>query len=97
MLNLAIFHVGMGRISWFENVGDGALVRHDISRRRRGMFDMFVARHIDNDDDVDFFATRGNSEPFDGLIWLEQVRTAAPKSAFQPARSHDSAEQALCR
>ncbi len=89
--------VAMGRIGWFENVGEGAFVGHDISRRRRGMFDAFIARDIDNDGDADFFATRGNSEPFDGLIWLEQVRTPEPRSAFQRARLSDSPEQALCR
>lgn len=89
--------VAMGRIGWFENVGDGVFVRQDISRRRRGMYDDFVARDIDNDGDMDFFTTRGNSEPHDGLIWLEQVRTPDRRPAFQRARLTDSPEQALCR
>lgn len=36
----------MGRIGWFENrenIGQGWAL-HDISRRRRGMFDQFAAR-----------------------------------------------------
>lgn len=88
--------VAMGRIGWFENAGEGVFVRHDVSRRRRGMFDEFVARDIDNDGDMDFFTTRGNSEPYDGLIWLEQVRTPQPRQNFERARATDSPEQALC-
>ena len=34
--------------------------------------------------------TRGNSFPFDGVIWLEQVRTAGAKPAFKQARDVDS-------
>jgi hypothetical protein len=30
-----------------------------------------------------FFSTRGNSEPYDGVFWLEQVRTATPARAFK--------------
>lgn len=89
--------VAMGRIGWFQNAGNGVFVRHDISRRRRGMYDEFVARDIDNDGDIDFFATRGNSEPYDGLIWLEQVRTLQPRQVFEQARAKDSPEQATCR
>ena len=67
----------MGRIAWFQNPGiiGEAWTRHDISRRQRGMFDMFVARDLDKDGDVDFVSTRGNSGPYDGVFWLEQVRT----------------------
>ena len=34
----------LGRIGWFENLGDkgNAWKQHDISRRKRGMFDAFV-------------------------------------------------------
>lgn len=88
--------VAMGRIGWFENAGEGVFVGHDVSRRRRGMYDEFVARDIDKDGDLDFFATRGNSEPYDGVIWLEQVRTRQPGQAFERARVTDSPEQALC-
>jgi hypothetical protein len=87
----------MGRLGWFENPGltAGRWVRHDISRRRRGMFDAFVARDVDGDGDVDFLGTRGNSEPYDGVYWLEQVRSATPRPAFNRARAEDSAEQPL--
>lgn len=87
----------MGRLGWFENPGDpaDAWTRHDISRRERGMFDKFIARDVDGDGDIDFLGTRGNSNPFDGVYWLEQVRTAGPAPVFTPARSDDSPERTL--
>ncbi|MEE2777661.1 MAG: VCBS repeat-containing protein [Acidobacteriota bacterium] len=87
----------LGRLAWFENGGDPTRpwTRHDISRRKRGMFDKFVARDHDGDGDVDFLGTRGNSEPYDGVYWLEQVRTDEPVAAFAPARAEDSEEMAL--
>lgn len=87
----------LGRLAWFEAPADATdtWVRHDISRRKRGMFDKFVARDADGDGDVDFFSTRGNSEPYDGVFWLEQVRTATPARAFSPARTKDSEEVGL--
>lgn len=83
-----------GRLAWFENTRDG-WARHDISRRRRGMFDAFVARDVDGDGDVDFVTTRGNSGRFDGVLWLEQVRTADSRPAFARARERDSPELPL--
>lgn len=71
--------------------GDGDLdasshwVRHDISRRLRGMFDQFVPIDLDGDGDMDFASTRGNSYPYDGVFWLEQVRTEEPTNRFTPA------------
>ena len=87
----------LGRIGWFENPGDATSrwTRHDISRRKRGMFDKFIARDMDNDGDVDFVATRGNSYPYDGVFWLEQVRSQAPAAAFVRARTEDSDEMPL--
>jgi hypothetical protein len=87
----------LGRLSWFENPGllNAPWTRHDISRRYRGMFDAFVARDMDNDGDVDFAGTRGNSYPYDGVFWLEQRRTADPEPAFTRARAQDSTEVAL--
>ena len=87
----------LGRIGWFENPNkaDSSWKRHDISRRKRGMFDKFIARDMDNDGDVDFVSTRGNSAPFDGVFWLEQVRSTQPLKAFMPARELDSAEMPL--
>ena len=51
----------LGRIGWFEHPGDaaGEWRRHDVSRRKRGMYDKFIARDVDGDGDVDFVGTRG--------------------------------------
>jgi len=86
----------LGRLAWFENRGVGVdWVRHDFSRRERGMFDKFVPFDIDGDDDLDFFGTRGNSGEYDGVFWLEQVRTEAPVPAFAAARDEESPELPL--
>lgn len=87
----------LGRLAWFENPGDAKSEwnLHDISRRKRGMFDKFIARDLDNDGDMDFLGTRGNSAPFDGVFWLEQVRSEEPRRNFQPARAQESDEIAL--
>jgi hypothetical protein len=81
----------LGRIAWFEN-RQGQWQRHDISRRKRGMYDKWLARDLDGDGDVDLIGTRGNSEPYDGVIWLEQVRSPEPRRVFEPARQEDSRE-----
>ncbi|MEX0963885.1 MAG: VCBS repeat-containing protein [Pseudohongiellaceae bacterium] len=90
-------HDALGRLAWFENPGAAKMswTRHDISRRKRGMFDKFIARDVDGDGDMDFLGTRGNSAPFDGVFWLEQVRSAAPQRNFHPARAQESDEIAL--
>ncbi|MEE2921392.1 MAG: VCBS repeat-containing protein [Pseudomonadota bacterium] len=82
----------VGRIAWFENTGNPASewVRHDISRRVRGMYDGFITVDMDDDGDLDLVTTRGNSGKFDGVIWLEQVRSEEPRAAFVPARSSES-------
>ncbi len=82
----------VGRLAWFEHPRDlgEPWIRHDISRRTRGMYDVFVPLDLDHDGDIDFLATRGNSGSFDGVVWLEQVRTAIPTRAFVPARSEES-------
>ena len=89
----------LGRIGWFEHPGDatGAWPRHDISRRKRGMYDKFIARDMDADGDIDFVGTRGNSAPYDGVYWLEQVRSSTPRPAFERARTEDSPEMPLPR
>lgn len=87
----------LGRLAWFANEGSGSWVRHDFSRRQRGMFDKFIAQDMDADGDIDFLGTRGNSGPYDGLFWLEQVRRAEPGAAFVPARAAESPEVALPR
>lgn len=87
----------LGRIAWFENPANTEQLwtRHDISRRKRGMFDKFIATDMDGDGDVDFVSTRGNSAPFDGVFWLEQVRSDSATAAFTSARSDDSPEMSL--
>jgi FG-GAP-like repeat len=87
----------LGRLAWFANPGDasGTWTRHDFSRRQRGMFDKFVALDLDGDGDMDFASTRGNSGPYDGVFWLEQVRSAAPRAAFTRARATESPEVPL--
>jgi hypothetical protein len=87
----------LGRLGWFQNPGvsGGTWVRHDVSRRKRGMFDKFIAHDMDGDGDVDFVGTRGNSYPYDGVFWLEQVRSAAPGVRFVKARAVDSDEVGL--
>lgn len=82
----------VGRIAWFENPGEasGTWTRHDISRRVRGMYDMFASRDMDGDGDLDLIAPRGNSGSYDGVFWLEQVRTDTPQRAFTPARDNES-------
>jgi hypothetical protein len=82
----------LGRLAWFENGGARGWTRHDVSRRQRGMFDKFIARDMDGDGDVDFLGTRGNSGPYDGLFWLEQVRSKEPRPAFVRARAAESPE-----
>ena len=87
----------LGRLAWWENPGEmGAdWTRHDFSRRERGMFDKFIPLDMDDDGNIDFVGTRGNSGPYDGVFWLEQVRSANPLRAFQQAREQESPELPL--
>ena len=87
----------LGRLAWFENPGNVNMKwkRHDISRRKRGMYDKFVPQDMDGDGDIDFLSTRGNSQPYDGVFWLEQVRTKSPVPNFNRAREVDSEEMLL--
>ncbi|MCR9260009.1 MAG: VCBS repeat-containing protein [Pseudomonadaceae bacterium] len=84
----------LGRITWFENPGIEGNTQpwpqHDIVRRKRGMYDKWLALDLDKDGDLDFVGTRGNSEPYDGLIWLEQIHHLEPTTRFVPARAVDS-------
>ncbi len=90
----ARIHAGSvaGRIAWFENPGGigKPWTRHDITRAKRGMYDAFLARDMDRDGDVDFVGTRGNSGNFDGVYWIEQVRSKQPRKAFKRAREKES-------
>ena len=90
----------LGRLAWFENPGATKIIssvwpRHDVSRRKRGMFDKFIAGDIDSDGDIDLLGTRGNSAPFDGVFWLEQQRAEEPSARFTPARQNESPEMSL--
>jgi len=87
----------VGRIAWFENPGGGLgpWTRHDVSRRVRGMFDKLIPLDLDGDGDLDFVSTRGNSAEYDGVFWLEQVRTREPMPSFERAREIDSPEVPL--
>lgn len=87
----------LGRIAWWANPGNAGAtwVQHDISRRKRGMYDKWLLRDLDGDGDLDAVGTRGNSAPYDGVIWLEQVRTDEPVSNFTEARAIDSQEMSL--
>lgn len=82
----------VGRLAWFENPGDPTLSwsRHDISRRTRGMYDMFESIDLDGDGDLDLIAPRGNSGTYDGVFWLEQVRSDESRQNFTPARQSES-------
>ena len=87
----------VARMAWFQNPGPAteAWLRHDITRRKRGMYDQLILLDMDGDGDLDFTGTRGNSARFDGVFWLEQVRTRDPVAAFQPARQPESQELPL--
>jgi hypothetical protein len=88
----------LSRISWFENPGvnqETQWQRHDISRRKRGMYDQWRARDMDDDGDLDMVGTRGNSFPFDGVIWLEQVRSRDAQPVFKQSREVDSEQMPL--
>jgi len=87
----------LGRIAWWANPGntEDTWIQHDISRRKRGMYDKWLLRDLDGDGDLDAVGTRGNSAPYDGVIWLEQVRTDEPVSNFTEARAIDSQEMSL--
>jgi hypothetical protein len=95
--NVAEVGNALGRLAWWENPDDinRDWIRHDFSRRERGMFDKFESWDMDGDGDVDFVSTRGNSGPYDGVFWLEQVRSATPIPRFEQARAIDSPEYPL--
>lgn len=59
------------------------------------MFDQFVPVDLDKDGDMDFITTRGNSYPYDGVIWPEQVRYSEARPNFSPARIAESEEMPL--
>lgn len=56
---------------------------------------MFIPMDMDHDGDIDFVSTRGNSGPYDGVFWLEQVRSREPIAAFERVRTDESPEMPL--
>jgi hypothetical protein len=82
----------LGRLAWFESPADpaAAWTRHDLSRRKRGMYDAFIPRDMDGDGDIDFVSTRGNSGNNDGVFWLEQIRSSIALPVLEAARKTDS-------
>ena len=78
-----------GSVVWFENKTK-VWQRNNILRRKRGMYDKWIPLDLDQDSDIDFIGTRGNSMPFDGVIWLEQLREQDSNRVFQQARDKDS-------
>lgn len=81
-----------GHITWFQQPQNPThpWVAHPIVRRVRGMYDAFAFVDIDGDGLGDVLATRGNSGGYDGLFWLQQARSPAPRPALVPARVVDS-------
>ena len=59
------------------------------------MLDKFVLIDLHEDGDMDFVSTRGNSYPYDGVFWLEQVRITDPVQGFTPAKEEESREVGL--
>ena len=80
-----------GSVVWFENTKNGWM-KNNILRRKRGMYDKWIPYDLDKDSDLDFIGTRGNSQPYDGVIWLEQIAVDGGESVFSAARSIDSQE-----
>ena len=78
-----------GSVVWFEN-RENNWIKNNILRRKRGMYDKWIPLDLDKDSDLDFIGTRGNSMPYDGVIWLEQLRGNGSNSIFQQARQIDS-------
>ena len=78
-----------GSVVWFENTASG-WKKNNILRRKRGMYDKWIPYDLDGDSDLDFIGTRGNSQPYDGVIWLEQLSPRNTQPVFSPARMVDS-------
>jgi hypothetical protein len=78
-----------GSVVWFQN-NSKSWKKNNILRRKRGMYDKWIPIDLDKDNDIDFIGTRGNSEPFDGVMWLEQLGYDYSQKVFFPARKIDS-------
>ena len=78
-----------GSVVWFENKNN-SWKKNNILRRKRGMYDKWIPLDLDGDSDIDFIGTRGNSQPYDGVLWLEQIKFEDTNMVFKAARSIDS-------
>ena len=78
-----------GSVVWFENKNN-SWKKNNILRRKRGMYDKWIPLDLDGDSDIDFIGTRGNSQPYDGVLWLEQIGFEDTNMVFKAARSIDS-------
>ena len=78
-----------GSVVWFENKNN-SWKKNNILRRKRGMYDKWIPLDLDGDSDIDFIGTRGNSQPYDGVMWLEQIKFEDTNMVFKAARSIDS-------
>ena len=87
--DLSSSNQALGSVAWFENTELG-WEKNNILRRKRGMYDKWIPLDLDKDGDLDFVGTRGNSKPYDGVIWLEQIRSNKQLPNFSPARIKDS-------
>ena len=87
--DLSSSNQALGSVAWFEKTESG-WKKNNVLRRKRGMYDKWIPLDIDKDGDLDFVGTRGNSKPYDGVIWLEQVRSKELLPTFIQARIEDS-------
>ena len=78
-----------GSVVWFENKNN-SWKKNNILRRKRGMYDKWIPLDLDGDSDIDFIGTRGNSQPYDGVLWLEQIGFEDTNMVFKAARRIDS-------
>jgi hypothetical protein len=86
-----------GRIAWLQSPGSGtgAWIRHDIFRRERGRFSVFLPTDVDGDGDIDIIGARSNSGDLDGLFWLQQLHSPDAVVRLVPARRVSSESLAL--
>ena len=103
-MNHSLFFLSLGAFGFFTSLGNaenwklqpleynnpGLVVDLGV-----GLWAWPLPMDYDGDGDMDLLSTRGNSAPYDGVFWLEQVRTTKPTPRFKAARSQESEEVAL--
>ena len=76
-----------GQLIWIEQPEhiDNTLNDHTIGSILPNVLVGMEIADVDNygDGDMDFLSTRGNSAPFDGVFWLEQVRSKETHRIFK--------------